>query len=134
MPKYTGNEGSIIPSSQIKKLRESHKKHGKDQEKNGHHFIESEFFGLETFKKLLEKCGGEPVGFRVFYGNRNEDRGGKEPVEDASGKPTPRIIIIPVDAEGNNLMGGKTAPGHKDGDSDEDGGGMGDGPTCPQWC
>lgn len=132
MPKYTGKEGSIIPASQIKKLRENHKRQGKEQEAKGHHYIESEFFGLETFKKLLDRCGGEPVGFRVFYGNRNENRDGKAPIEDPKGKPTPRIIIIPVDANGNNLMGKKSAMGIKDGNEED--GGMGDGPTCPQWC
>ncbi len=132
MPKYTGKEGSIIPASQIKKLRDNHTLLGKEQEAKGHHYIESEFFGLETFKTLLEGCGGKAVGFRVFYGNRNENREGKAPVEDPKGKPTPRIIIIPVDAEGNNLMGKKSTPGLKD--EKDEGGGMGDGPTCPQWC
>ncbi|PWJ57154.1 hypothetical protein CLV98_10874 [Dyadobacter jejuensis] len=132
MPKYTGKEGKLLPAKQIKSLLEGHKKQREDQESRGHHFIESEFFGLETFKHMLEKCGGNPVGFKVYYGNQLENREGKEPMPDVNGRPTSRIIIVPVDADGNNLMGGKTLPGHKD--ADDDGEAMGDGPTCPHYC
>ncbi|WP_025762430.1 hypothetical protein [Dyadobacter tibetensis] len=132
MPKYTGTEGRILPSAQVKKLLENHKSKRGDQEKSGSHYIESEFFGLETFEKLLKNCGGKAVGFKVYYGNQLENRDGKQPKEDPKGKPTSRVVIIPVDAEGNNLMGGKQAPGMKD--ADDDGGAMGDGPTCPHYC
>ena len=142
MPKYKGTEGELISIEDANKYTCAHVdcKHP-DHEDN---FVEAEFFGLKTFNKLLDECGGKPVGFRVYYGIRHEDRSKNTPIEcseEEGGKPTPRLIIVPVDANGKDLTGLNSARGIKI-DSNEGsramsavkGKALANGPQCPSFC
>lgn len=143
MPQYRGTEGKLIPVKEVKKYTCEHVD-CKDPN-HDHNFIEAEFFGLKTFKKLLKECGGDPVGFRVYYGIRHEDHTSGDPCEcskENGGKPTSRLFIVPVDANGTELTGINSVRGSKyispggglkDMPEDE-GNAMGGGPTCPHHC
>jgi len=143
MPQYKGTEGELISIKEAKKYTCAHID-CKDP-KHDHNPVEAEFFGLKTFKKLLKECGGKPVGFRVYYGLRHEDHS-EDPCErsvELGGKPTPRLIIVPVDASGVELTGLHTArayknmnpeAGLKDMSEEDEGKAMANGPTCPRFC
>jgi hypothetical protein len=143
MPQYTGKEGEIISVKKVKQYTCAHVDN--NDPKQDRNFIEAEFFGLETFQKLLEQCGGVPVGFRVYYGIRNEDHSKGKPREcskEEGGKSTRRLFIVPVDANGKELTGLNSVRGTKYIDPnaglkdmpEDDGGAMGGGPTCPSHC
>lgn len=129
MIQFTGNEGELVAASKFQELATPHKKKQKEIHGRGENFVEAEFFGIKKFNKLIEKHGDKCVGFRVFYGSREEDHSTDDIVL-GKGKHTSRLIIVPVDAEGNNLIpaaefGKKDAPG-------EDA--MAGGPLCPTHC
>ena len=127
---FTGDEGKIIQTSDANKLKEVHKKKKEQIIKDGKdNYIEAEFFGLNTFNKLMDTFKPDCVGFRVYYGSRMEKHDGAkvEATSDNSGKNTSRLIIVPVDKYGNDL---RLPRGMKDGE----GTGMAYGPTCPHNC
>ena len=134
MPKYDGTEGKLISARDAKLLTSSHQNVREQIVKDGRNYVEAEFFGLETFNRLLKECGGDPVGFRVYYGQREENHDGERPVvtSDGKGKTTPRLIIVPVDANGTDLSGIVHVGGHKD--MPAQGQAMVDGPICPRLC
>ncbi|QRR01949.1 hypothetical protein [Dyadobacter sandarakinus] len=135
MPQYRGTEGELIPVREARHLTRRYQRRKEEYLRAGDNYVEAEFFGLETFRRLLDECGGEPVGFRVYYSITEEDHEGDEPVftEDGTGRPTPRLVIVPVDAEGVELTGRMSIGGLKD---MPDGGGnvMAKGPICPRHC
>lgn len=134
MPKYTGTEGKLISAREAKLLTSNHQGVKEQILKDGKNYVEAEFFGLETFQRLIKGCGGDAVGFRVYYGTREENHDGDTPVvtTGGKGKTTPRLIIVPVDANGTDLSGLVHVGGHKDMPSD--GQVMVDGPICPRLC
>jgi hypothetical protein len=134
MPKYTGMEGQLISAREAKLFTTNHQKVKEQIVKDGKNYVEAEFFGLETFNRLLKGCNGKPVGFRVYYGLRDENHDGEDPIitTDGKGKPTPRLIIVPVDADGTELSGLTTIGGHKD--MPMDGEVLVNGPICPRRC
>lgn len=136
MPQYRGTEGQLISVREAKVFTKRHQGNREDVIRAGKNYVEAEFFGLETFQQLLKECGGKPVGFRVYYGVREEDHEGDEPVVcidgDGKGKSTPRLIIVPVDAHGVDLSGLMSVGGHKD--MPEDGKVLVNGPICPRHC
>lgn len=145
MPKYKGDEGELISVKDAKSYTCEHVD-CKDP-KHGHHFVEAEFFGLKKFNQLMEECGGEPVGFRVYYGISHEDHSGSKPSVckkgDKGAEPTSRLIIVPVDKDGKELTGLDTVRGNKK--ATDSGAGLKDmppspgkvlsrGPLCPSEC
>ncbi|SDE27513.1 hypothetical protein SAMN04487996_104231 [Dyadobacter soli] len=134
MAKYTGQEGQLISAREAKLFTTNHQNVKELIEKDGKNYVEAEFFGLETFNKLLKGCGGKPIGFRIYYGLREENHDEDEPIVTSGGKgrPTPRLVIVPVDADGQELSGLTTIGGHKDMPSD--GQAMANGPICPRRC
>ena len=144
MPQYKGTEGELISIKDAQRYTCEHVD-CKDPD-HDHHFVEAEFFGLKTFKQLLKECGGKPVGFRVYYGIRHEDHSSDDPCEcskEEGGKPTRRLIIVPVDANGTELTGLNTVrakqkyidteSGLKDMPAPA-GQALANGPTCPHYC
>ena len=128
MAKFTGHEGQLISSFEIKSLTEPHHAREKDIAARGENYIKAEFFGIHTFNRLIEQFGEKCVGFRVYYGSRDEDHEGDKPVF-GKGKPTSRLVIIPVGADGKDMV---TGMGMKDMPDGEDG--MAGGPICPRSC
>lgn len=128
MAKFTGNEGRLISSIEARDLTRPHHAKEKDIKARGENYIQAEFFGLNTFKKLIEPLGDNCVGFRVYYGAQDEDHEGAEVVF-GKGKHTARLVIVPVGADGNDLTKGI---GHKDMPAGDDA--MAGGPTCPKNC
>ncbi|NIJ53530.1 hypothetical protein [Dyadobacter arcticus] len=134
MPQYRGTEGDLISVKEAKLFTARHQEQREAIEREGaNNYVEAEFFGLETFKQLLDECGGEPVGFRVYYGLRNEIHSDGEPEVDEKGKPTPRLIIVPVDSHGVDLTGLVSVGGGLK-DMAAEAKAMGNGPVCPHIC
>lgn len=127
---FTGNEGTIILSSESKKQKEAHKKinngNGRSESEN---FVEAEFFGINQFNKLIAPYGDQCVGFRVYHGVTWENHKGKdvEVAAEGKGKKTARVIIVPVDKYGNDL---KPELALKDPTPSE----LSKGPLCPTSC
>lgn len=128
MVKFSGNEGRLISSLQVKELTSPHHALEKNIKARGENFIQAEFFGLNTFKKLIDPLGKDCVGFRVYYGAQDEDHDGEEIVM-GKGKHTSRLIIVPVDANGRDISRGASL---KDMPASDDA--MAGGPTCPSHC
>ncbi|MEO6686975.1 MAG: hypothetical protein ABIN24_13470 [Dyadobacter sp.] len=128
MANFSGNEGRLISSTEVKELKSPHHALEKDIKARGENFIQAEFFGLNTFKKLIDPLGRDCVGFRVYYGAQHEDHDGEEVII-GKGKHTSRLIIVPVDANGKDISKGA---GLKDIPANDDA--MAGGPTCPSHC
>ena len=127
---FDGNEGEIILSSDASKIKQVHQKKRKSIEKeNTENYVEAEFFGIKTFNKLIEAYKDDCVGFRVYYGNRweNHKDGKVEVSEEGRGKKTSRLVIVPVDAYGQDL---RPPVGLKD----PSGSAVANGPLCPSTC
>jgi hypothetical protein len=127
---FDGTEGEIILAADANKIKQVHQRNRKTIEKgNTDNYIESEFFGLKTFNKLIAAYKDECVGFRVYYGNtwENHKDGKVEVSEEGKGKKTSRLVIVPVDAYGKDL---RPPMGLKD----PSGGAVANGPVCPSHC
>lgn len=127
---FTGDEGEIILAADAKKIKSGHQKRKDDIIRGGtDNYVEAEFFGLNTFKKLIDTFKDECVGFRVYHGSRHEEHSGKDVriSKEGAGKRTSRVVIVPVDQYGNDL---RSPIGLKDGS----GTAMANGPLCPSNC
>ncbi|CAG4991000.1 hypothetical protein DYBT9275_00656 [Dyadobacter sp. CECT 9275] len=127
--KFTGDEGELVTLSKVQELTVPHKKREKEFVGRQENFVEAEFFGINKFKKLMDAHGDKCVGFRVYYGNRQEDHSADEIVF-GKGKNTSRLIIVPVDADGNDLVKGIRS-GLKDAPQQQ---ALTGGPICPRQC
>lgn len=128
MSKFTGEEGELISVTRVKELTHPHKKREKDFVGRGENFVQAEFFGLKKFNKLIEKYGDKCAGFRVYYGNQLEEHG-QEKIVFGKGKTTSRLIIVPVGADGVDLLS-EGGLGFKDAQEEA----MAGGPLCPRQC
>lgn len=87
----------------------------------------AELFGKEVISKLLANKGGTEVfGIRIYYGHAPEDKDGNII---NGGKLRPRLFLVPVDENGNDIEFDASAL--KD---DPAGNGVGGGLPCPQAC
>lgn len=131
---FDGNEGEIISTSAADKIKGRHQSRRKELTASvSDNYVEAEFFGIKKFNELMDKFKGVCVGFRVYHGVQWEDhsRSNIEFTKDGSGKKTSRLVIVPVDAYGRdlvdtNVMGLKDMPGG--------GGALANGPVCPRHC
>lgn len=130
MYKPTGYEGELITASRAQELTEPYQKRERDLECRKDNLVHAEFFGLHLFKKLIDQYGDRCVGFRVYYGLRTEDHSGSRPVF-GSGRDTSRLVIIPVDSEGDDILT-ETKLGLKDMAAPAEA--MAGGPICPHVC
>lgn len=128
MSKFTGEEGNLISTTRAKELTQPHKKREKDFVGRGENFVQAEFFGIKKFKRLIDKFGDKCAGFRVYYGTQLEDHDGDEPVF-GKGRSTSRLVIVPVGADGTDLLAGGGL-GLKDAQDSA----MSGGPICPRNC
>ena len=103
MSKFTGNEGELVTASVVKELISPFQTKERAIKERKDNLVHAEFFGIKAFQKLINQHENKCVGFRVYYGTREEDHSGDEPVIGKGGLPTPRLIIIPVDCDGNDL-------------------------------
>jgi hypothetical protein len=99
----TGDEGELVSSSDAQELIQPFQKREKKSKSQKKNPVHAEFFGINVFRKLIDDCGEGCVGFRVYYGTRSEDHSGIQPVI-GSGKNTSRLVIVPVDSKGNDIL------------------------------
>ncbi|REA61292.1 hypothetical protein DSL64_12660 [Dyadobacter luteus] len=127
---FTGDEGEIILAADAKTIKDGHKGRRKEIEEGGKdNYVEAEFFGLNTFNKLIANFKDECVGFRVYHGSRHEDHAGEgvKITKEGSAKRTSRVVIVPVDKYGNDLRSPR-------GLKDDSGSAVANGPLCPNKC
>lgn len=124
--KYTGNEINLLSKSQVKEITEKYQKNENVLKKHGINYVKSEFFGINALKEIVDGCGCDVAGFRAYYGLTDEDYD-----NDGRKKPTPNLVLIPVDFMGNDLTFKSALGGMKD-DPDENSGAGG--LKCPKNC
>ncbi|CAG5070987.1 hypothetical protein DYBT9623_03308 [Dyadobacter sp. CECT 9623] len=134
--KFTGREGQLISAEQALEIINPHLDRERDILGRGDNFVKAEFFGLHTFKDLISLYEESCVGFRVYYGVRDEEDNSIDEKFVASRrneiKPTPRLVIVPVDARGNDLTKTARLGGMKDMAAEKEA--MVGGPVCPRHC
>ena len=91
--------------------------------------IRSEFFGIENIRQLIDQPG--VVGLRVHHAKSWEDADGN-PRTKNDGRLTPRVVLVGVDENGNDLVSDTT--GLKDMPDGGFSGFLGRGPVCPPEC
>ncbi len=129
--RFTGREGRLISASEALELTTPHQKRERDFTARGENYVKAEFFGLHTFNDLIKMHGDSCVGFRVYYGLRDEEEDNDSKAQ-KSKKPTARLVLVPVDADGNDIMRSAQAGGLKD--MPVQGDAMTGGPLCPRQC
>ena len=93
--------------------------------------VRSEFFGIENIRQLIDQPG--VVGLRVHHAKSWEDADGN-PLTTGDGRLTPRVVLVGVDKNGNDLVNNAT-DGLKDmPDGRSFSGFLGRGPICPPEC
>jgi hypothetical protein len=132
--KFTGKEGQLISAEQAMELTRPHLGKERDILSRGENFVKAEFFGIHTFNELIKIHGDNCVGFRVYYGVRDEDDNSANERANvrAEKKPTARLVIVPVDPYGNDLTKSAQLRGLKDMPADKEV--MVGGPICPRHC
>jgi len=134
--RFTGKEGELVSAEAALRLTRPYEARQKEILERGDNYVKAEFFGIHTFNELISMHGDKCAGFRVYYGIRDEE-------EDNSGhihiiskeiirKPTSRLIIVPVDEDGNDLTTSVQLVGLKDMPAMKEA--MLGGPLCPSQC
>jgi hypothetical protein len=71
--RFTGQEGKLISASEAQELTIPHQKKERYFTDKGENYVRAEFFGIHTFNQLIKLHGDNCVGFRVYYGLRDEE-------------------------------------------------------------
>jgi hypothetical protein len=129
--KFTGREGQLISAAAAQELTSPHQKRERDFTARGENYVKAEFFGIHTFNELIKLHGDNCVGFRVYYGLRDEEEE-DDTKKVRSKKPTPRLVLVPVDANGSDIIRTAQTGGLKD--MPAQGEAMTGGPLCPRHC
>jgi hypothetical protein len=134
-PKFTGKEGQLISAEKALAITEPYQRREQEIALRGENYVKAEFFGIHTFNELIRSHGDNCVGFRMYYGLTDED----EELFDktsvlgrAAKKPTSRLVLVPVDAYGNDLIRSAQLGGLKDMSAQKEV--MTGGPLCPSHC
>jgi hypothetical protein len=134
--RFTGKEGELVSAETAVRLTRHFQTRQKEILERGDKYVRAEFFGIHTFNELISMHGDKCAGFRVYYGIREEEEDDTErsPVNDREKirKPTSRLIIVPVDEHGNDLISSAQPGGLKDMPAMKEA--MLGGPLCPSQC
>ncbi|KQS31460.1 hypothetical protein [Dyadobacter sp. Leaf189] len=134
--KFTGKEGQLISAERALELTKPHLSREREIVGRGENFVKAEFFGIHTFNELIGLHGDNCVGFRVYYGVRDEDDNALDEQLLVRGngakKSTARLVIVPVGADGRDLTKSMHAGGLKDMAAEKEV--MVGGPICPRQC
>jgi hypothetical protein len=127
--RFTGREGQLISALAAQELTIPHQKRERDFTARGENYVKAEFFGIHTFNELIRLHGDSCVGFRIYYGLRDEE---DENDLQKSKRPTPRLVLVPVDADGKDIIRTAQLGGLKDMPAQDEA--MTGGPLCPRHC
>lgn len=133
--RFTGKEGALISAEEALIITGQFQSREREITSRGVNYVKAEFFGIHTFNELIRSHGDSCVGFRMYYGltEENEDSTDKRSASIRINKrPTSRLILVPVDADGNDLLKGAQSGGLKDMPSQQKV--MKGGPLCPSQC
>ena len=131
MSLFTGTEGQFLKPDEAAELISTYHQRKRKVGIKDAEIVRSEFFGIENLRQLLSQPGA--VGLRVYHAKSWEDADGN-PLTTGDGRLTPRVVLVGVDRDGNDLVS-SPAEGLKD-MPDEAGfsGFVGRGPICPPEC
>lgn len=126
---YNGNEGQFLKPEEAAELTGTYRQIKKNAGIDDNELIRSEFFGIENIRQLIDQPG--VVGLRVHHAKSWEDADGN-PRTKNDGRLTPRVVLVGVDENGNDLVSDTT--GLKDMPDGGFSGFLGRGPVCPPEC
>ena len=126
LKKSNGNLLSKADIDHFRSLRKAHYESGfKDEKADKNGVRRAEGFSKEIIEQLLRVDGCE--GLVICYGAAPET---DHKIDKDKGKNImPRLLIVPVDAQGNHLTFDVSIPGQKDGSGSY--AGAGNGAPCP---
>ena len=133
--RFTGKEGELISAEQALRITEPFQKREQEITLRGENYVKAEFFGIHTFNELMSIHGETCVGFRVYYGITEEEQtvaDQKSAIGRGTKRPTSRLVLIHVDAYGNDLTTTARLGGMKDMPAKKEA--MKGGPLCPHQC
>jgi hypothetical protein len=133
--KFSGKEGQLVSAEQAARITEPFQRREQEITLRGENYVKAEFFGIHTFNELMGLHGETCVGFRVYYGITEEVADSADKKSGLRGgikRPTSRLVLIPVDAYGNDLTTTGRLGGMKDMPAQKVA--MTGGPLCPSQC
>lgn len=131
MNPYSGNEGKFLKPDEAAELTGTYRQRKREVGIEDSEVVRSEFFGIENIRQLIDQPG--VVGIRVHHAKSWEDTDGN-PLTTGDGRLTPRVVLVGVDKNGNDLVN-KSSEGLKDMPAgDVFSGLLGRGPLCPSQC
>jgi hypothetical protein len=133
--KFTGKEGQLISAEKALLITAPFQKRERDIMSRGENYVKAEFFGIHTFNELIRSHGDNCVGFRMYYGLTDEEDdtlAEKAALGRGNLKPTSRLVLVPVDADGNDIIRSAQLGGLKDMPAQKEV--MTGGPLCPSQC
>jgi hypothetical protein len=134
--RFTGKEGELVSAETALKLTRLHHARQKDILERGDNYVKAEFFGIHTFNELISMHGDKCAGFRIYYGISEEEEDAPEHKRVVGRtiikRPTSRLILVPVDEDGNDLTASAQLGGLKDMPAMKEV--MLGGPLCPSQC
>lgn len=101
MSNFDGNEGSVIPLSTAEDMTQRYQEWPADSKP----VFNGQFFGKNKLKELIDDCGSEYVGIRIYNSIDDND--------------TPGFVIVGVKADQNDMYENKI---------------LASGPNCPSCC
>ena len=131
MSLFNGTEGQFLKPDEAAELTGTYRERKLDVGIKEDEVVRSEFFGIENVRQLIDQPG--VVGLRVHHAKSWEDADGN-PLTTGDGRLTPRVVLVGVDENGNDLVNNAT-DGLKDMPDDRSFSGfLGRGPICPPEC
>ncbi|MCE7066461.1 hypothetical protein [Dyadobacter sp. CY326] len=133
--RFTGKEGQLISADEALLITAPFQKREREIMSRGENYVKAEFFGIHTFNELIRSHGDDCVGFRMYYGLSDEEEDTldtKAELGRRAVRPTSRLVLVPVDADGNDLIRSAQMGGLKDMPTQKKV--MKGGPLCPSQC
>ncbi|KAA6441615.1 hypothetical protein FEM33_01095 [Dyadobacter flavalbus] len=134
--RFTGKEGELVSAEAALRLTSLYQARQNKILERGDKYVKAEFFGIHTFNELISMHGDKCAGFRIYYGIREEEEDASENKRligrEIMKKPTSRLILVPVDEDGNDLTASAQLGGLKDMPAMKEV--MLGGPLCPSQC
>jgi hypothetical protein len=125
MSAFHAEAGAFHAPDVIRPLLDNHHQQQVSAGQNAGEVVRSEFFGASHIQKVLAQPG--VTGVRAYHAKRWEDANGN-PTKPGTGKLNPRVVLVGVDAKGNDVINNtkmaKTAPAMM----------LAMGPVCPPDC
>lgn len=101
MSVFNAEAGSLVTPTDVHQFIDNHAQQQFNAGIRGEHRTTSEFFGADQIQRVLAQPG--VVGLRVYHARRWENADGS-PAAPGTGTLAPRVILVGVDAQGNDVI------------------------------